>query len=116
MSSSFVLFLIFLKILVCLGEKPVIQDLFVSSKLVEGKRSHLTCQLNSGKQPITWSWYHADELVKSSDKIAVLSGDDSSQLTIKEMSLADSGQYVCKVENAYGSDTRRVDLKLNGKF
>ena len=32
------------------------------------------------------------------------------------MGLADSGPYVCKVENAFGSDSRRVDLNPNGKL
>lgn len=101
---------------ICYDDKPVIHDLLIPSKLVEGKKFYLTCHLNSGKQPISFAWYHSDELVKPSDNIAISSNDESSQLTIKEMRLADSGQYVCKVENAYGSDSRRVDLKLNGRI
>ena len=116
MSAYLVLLLAFLRFVGCLGEKPVIQDLLVSSRLVEGKKFYLTCQLNSGKQPVSFTWYHSDELVKPNDNIAILTNEESSQFTIKEMSLADSGPYVCKVENAYGSDSRRVDLKLNGKL
>lgn len=109
-------FLVFLNSISCSEDKPVIQDLLVSSKLVEGKKFYLTCQLNSGKQPISFTWYHADELVRPNDRIAIITNEESSQLTIKEMSLTDSGQYVCKVENAYGLDSKRVDLKLKGKF
>lgn len=110
-------FLIFLAEFVAgYDEKPLIHDLLVPSKLVEGKKFYLTCHLNSGKQPISFAWYHADELVRPSDNIAVVSAEESSQLIIKEMRLQDSGQYVCRVENAYGSDSRSVDLKLNGRF
>ena len=116
MNTSFALFLVLLELAVCFAEKPVIQDLFVSSKLLEGKKFHLTCHLYSGKQPVTWTWYHSDELVKPIDNIAIVNSEESSQLTIKEMGLTDSGRYVCQVENAYGSDSKQVDLKLNGKF
>ena len=115
MSAQLILILIFLKIVACLGEKPEIQHLMVPDKLFEGKKFHLTCQLNSGKQPI-FTWYHSDELIGPSDRIAILSGDESSQLTIKEIGLADSGPYVCKAENAFGSDSRRVELRPNGKL
>lgn len=113
----FLVFLNFLNLVSCSDDdKPVIQDLLVSSKLVEGKKFHLTCNLNSGKQPVSFTWYHLDELVRPNDKKAITNAEEGSQLTIKEMSLADSGKYVCQVENAYGSDSRSVDLKLNGKF
>lgn len=98
----------------CQDDKPLIHDLLVPSKLVEGQKFYLNCHLNNGKQPITFAWYHSGELVKPSDNVAILNGEESSQLTIKKMHLADSGQYVCQVENAYGSDSKSVDLKLNG--
>ena len=113
---NLVLLFLFFKSASCLVERPLIYELLVPPKLVEGKKFLLTCHLNSGKQPISFTWYHSDELVKPNDNIAILNTEESSQLIIKEMSFADSGQYVCKVENAYGSDSRRVELKLNGKF
>ena len=116
MSASLVLLFAFLRFVVCLDEKPVIYDLHGSDKLFEGKKFFLTCQLNSGKQPVSFTWYHSDEPVKPSENIAIHTNEDSSQLVIKEMGLADSGKYVCQVENAYGSDSRSVDLKLNGKL
>ena len=65
---------------------------------------------------VSFVWYHSDEPVKPSDNVVIVNSDESLQLTIKEMHLADSGPYVCKVENAHGSDSSRVDLKLNGRF
>lgn len=111
-----ILLLIFIKPASCLDERPVIYDLLVPAKLVEGKKFLLACHLNSGKQPISFTWFHSDELVKPSGNVAVVNAEESSQLTIKEMNLADSGQYTCRVENAYGSDSRSVELKLNGNF
>ena len=107
--------LFFLEMIACLAEKPVIQDLVVPDRLFEGKKLFLACYLNSGKRPV-FTWYHSDEPVKPSDNVVIVNSDESSQLVIKEMRLADSGPYVCKVENAHGSDSRRVDLKLNGRF
>ena len=109
-------FLLFLGPASCLEERPAIYDLLVPSKLVEGRKFLLACHLNSGKQPVAFTWFHSDKLVRPGGNIAIVNTEESSQLTIKAMGLADSGPYVCKVENAYGSDSRRVDLKLNGKL
>ena len=111
-------FLFFLLIFIgpasTLDERPLIYDLVVPAKLVEGKKFLIACHLNSGKQPISFTWFHSNEPVKPSDNVVVVNTEESSQLTIKEMRLADSGQYVCRSENAYGSDSRSVELKLNG--
>ena len=116
MWSYFAAFFLLIEIAICRSDKPIIHDLLVPSKLVEGEKFYLSCHLNSGKQPVSFVWYHSDEPVKPSDNVVIVNNDESSQLTIKEMHLADSGPYVCKVENAHGSDSRRVDLKLNGRF
>lgn len=118
MDLSVFLFLVFLLNSVSCSDsdRPMIADLLMSSRLVEGKKFSLTCQLNSGKQPISWTWFHSNEVVRPNDKIAILTNEESSQLIIKEMSLEDAGRYTCQLENAYGSDSKQVDLKLNGKF
>lgn len=118
MNLPILIILISLKLYICVGEGPIIQDLLVSSRLVEGKRFYLTCQLSesSSRSPISFSWFHAGQLIKPNENVAIVNTDESSQLIIKEMNLNHSGNYVCKVENDQGSDSRQVDLKLNGEF
>lgn len=74
-----------------LDERPLIYDLLVPAKLVEGKKFLISCHLNSGKQPISFTWFHSNEPVKPSDNVVMVNAEESSQLTIKEMNLADSG-------------------------
>lgn len=84
---------------------------------MEGKKFYLTCHLNSGKQPISFAWYHSDELVKPSENVAVLSTEESSQLITKEMRLQDAGQYVCahKAENSVSKIEKVFVVKHYGK-
>ena len=112
-------FLISIKLIVCAAEtndRPIIQDLLVSSKLIEGKKFYLTCQLNSGKLPLYFHWFHFNELIKLNENVAIENSKESSQLIIKEMNFNNSGEYTCKVENSFGLDSKKVHLKLNSKF
>lgn len=112
----FILLFNFLRPLIGLEDDiPEIQDLLVSSKLIEGKKFFLTCQV-SGKLPITFNWYHSGELVNPSPNLEIVNNKESSQLTIKEMNSDFNGEWICKVENIYGSDTKKIDVKLNGKL
>lgn len=112
------IFFYFLEPTVCLSDdRPIIQDLLVSSRLVEGKKVYLTCQLaDTGKLPVNFRWTHSGSLITPNDNVAIINSDESSQLIIKEMNLNSSGNYECKVENSYGFDSRQVDVKLNGRF
>ena len=81
-------FLISIKLIACAAEtdeRPIIQDLLVSSKLIEGKKFYLTCQLNSGKLPVYFHWFHFNELIKSNENVIITNNEESSILAIKEM-------------------------------
>lgn len=98
------------------NDKPEIGDLLISSKLLEGKRFYLICQLNSGNLPISFSWFHFNQLIRSNFSHEIVDSKENSQLIIKEMSLDNNGEYSCKAENSFGSDIKKVDVKLNGMF
>lgn len=95
-------------------EKSTIEDLFTSSKLVEGKKFSITCQVNSGK--VAYEWFLNGKKIVENENVIINDLDDKSLLNIKKMSLDYSGEYTCKIENNYGQqDSKSISVKLNGK-
>lgn len=94
------------------NEKPIIEDLFISSKLVENKKYSITCQVSSG----TVEWLLNGQKVISDNNISIGQLDDSSILTIKSMSSSYNGEFSCLVKNKFGIDKKSVLVKLNGKY
>ncbi|XP_066573568.1 platelet endothelial cell adhesion molecule [Amia ocellicauda] len=61
----------------------------------EGQLMVLRCQVDSGSEPITWTWYQLEE--KGSARKAIISQEQELRLTVP----AQSGQYACKAQNEY---------------
>ena len=95
--------------------KPIIQDLFVSSKLIEGKKLFLSCQISSGLLPLQFEWYFDQEKLLQNDNVYISNQEETSLLNIRSMKTENSGKYTCQVSNSFGSDSKEVNLQLNGK-
>ena len=97
-------------------EKPIIEDLFTSSKLVENKKFSITCQANKG--PVQFEWLLNNQpIVLDGNKVFTLNNDESSMLNIKQMNLDHAGEYTCKIKNSGNQeDSRTISVKLNGKL
>ena len=50
MWSYFAAFFLLIEVAICHRDKPIIHDLLVPSKLVEGEKFYLSCHLKTGKQ------------------------------------------------------------------
>ena len=95
--------------------KPIIQDLFTSSKIIEDKSLFLSCQV-TGKQPMQFEWFKNDKKIEQNDNIFINNLDAVSILNIKSMSFENVGSFTCRVLNSFGFDSKTVNLKLNGKL
>lgn len=98
-------------------EKLSIEDLFTSSKLIEGKKFTITCQVLSSLDDLNFEWYLNGKKLSQNENLLISSFEkDNSVLSIKSMSFNYSGEYTCKVENSLKQqDTRSIHLNLNGK-
>ena len=95
-------------------EKPIIEDLFTSSKLVENKKFSITCQVSNSLAEI--EWFLNGQKVLPNENIVFNNFEDHSILIIKSVGIEHSGDYSCKVKNRFGEDSRSISVKLNGKF
>lgn len=102
--------------------KPIIQDLFASSKIVENESLFLSCQVGGGGR-VHFKWFFESQELKTKkeidpndDNISVTNLDAVSILNIRSMTTDASGYYTCEVTNSFGSDSKTVNLKLNSKL
>lgn len=96
-------------------EKPIIEDLFTSSKSIENKKFSITCQPNSGH--VDFEWHFNGRKITPNDNIAINQVEESSILNIRSMNLDHAGEYTCKIKNSVNQeDSRTISVKLNGKL
>lgn len=96
------------------NEKPIIEDLFTSSKLIEGKKYSINCQVSTGTFQL--DWLLNGQKVIPNENILINNQEDSSMLTIKSMNSDYNGEYICLVKNNFGTDKKSVQVKLNCKY
>lgn len=97
------------------NEKPIIQDLFISSKIIENKKLFLTCQLATGKTPM-FEWLFNNQKIQPDDNLFINNLEEMSVLNIRSMKIDLAGEYLCKASNSYGSDSKKINLTLNSKY
>lgn len=97
------------------NEKPIIEELFTPSKLIENKKFSITCQPNSGH--VDFEWHFNGRKITPNDNIAINQVEESSILNIRSMNLDHAGEYTCKIKNSVNQeDSRTISVKLNGKL
>jgi uncharacterized protein (TIGR02145 family)/uncharacterized repeat protein (TIGR02543 family) len=84
------------------GYKPAFTDTADSTiRFVPGNSRELPVEF-SGLEPLTIQWYHSD---------SALDDNDTSILTLNDLSTADTGSYYCIASNAFGmAQSRRFIL------
>lgn len=112
-----IILILILKESACLeNSRPIIQDLLSSSKVIENESLFLSCQVKSGSnQPVQFKWDLNNREIKKDENIFIDNLSSISILNIKSMTLDLAGKFRCMVSNDYGSDSRTINLNLNGK-
>ena len=102
---------------------PSIHPFTVPSGLQRGHRLSLTCSVFKGNTPLKISWARNDTSQQSQspslpapDLSPVQIDDFTSMLTISDLDLAHNGAYTCLAENAAGSASHTVHLRVNGNL
>ncbi|CAG7821710.1 unnamed protein product [Allacma fusca] len=77
----------------------------------------LKCEV-TGDEPLRISWFAKGiRLVDNVEtRYSLLVGNKTSELTIKDVSSEDSGDFECVATNAYGQDQIWISLLVQGKF
>lgn len=109
-------FVYFLFILVESNERPSLQQFLLPQNLKENQILKLNCELVEGKLPVVYKWFFNKKMIENNSKKKIISKDDSSKLTIYNLTFDDIGEYECKAENSYGDTFSKVSVFLNSKF
>lgn len=79
-----------------------------------GATATLSCTF-VGKPTNQVVWYRKGKRVEPSDNIRIRSTDNGSELTIKGVNAAHTGQYTVSIRNPYGEDFASATLAVPGE-
>ncbi|XP_049521428.1 Down syndrome cell adhesion molecule-like protein Dscam2 [Dermacentor silvarum] len=94
---------------------PVIDSQMLPDVLTanEGMNVKMLCSVVQGDPPITLRWTRGGRAVARSASVSLQSLEDSSVLTMKGVSMRDSGNYTCEASNRALAVNRTVSLVVN---
>ncbi|KAH9373777.1 hypothetical protein HPB48_007501 [Haemaphysalis longicornis] len=95
---------------------PVIDSQMLPDVLTanEGMNVKMLCSVVQGDPPIALRWTRAGRAVVRGASVSLQSLEDSSVLTLKGVSMRDSGNYTCEASNRALTVNRTVSLVVNG--
>ena len=93
---------------------------FQSIKAQKGDAIEMSC-VSHGEMPIKITWTKDSKSLTTLmmqqifEEHQALSSEYISKFLIRSSSRSDSGLYLCKASNLYGTDERRIELIIQGK-
>lgn len=79
-----------------------------------GRTVRFTCGLSAGEN-VQFTWTHNNNVIsKNSEKYEIISGADSSVLTVRKSTASDSGLYTCIAKNRLSEDRAGATLRVEG--
>lgn len=81
-----------------------------------GRTIRFMCGLAAGED-VTFSWTHNNNVIpKNSKKFDIISGEESTVLSVRKIAASDSGVYTCIAKNRLSEDRVSASLIVEGKF
>ncbi|CAN7998394.1 unnamed protein product, partial [Ixodes hexagonus] len=94
---------------------PVIDSQMLPDMLTsnQGMNVKMLCSVVQGDPPVSLRWLHGDHVLSRSSSVSLQSLEDSSVLTLKGVSMRESGNYTCEASNRALTVNRTVTLVVN---
>lgn len=97
---------------------PRLQPFTFGDHVNVGQRVSVYCSLLQGTSPVKLSWSHQGQPISSTltvHRVRVHNPtEDSSILTLNEVTLEDAGNYACIAENSFGKHQQESRLNVKG--
>ena len=101
-----------------LNEKPFLQELSIPKTLAENQTIRLLCAIVQGEFiDIDFQWFLNDQKLVPNSRLKIMNREDSSELTIRSLSIDDLGELKCTATNKYGQENNQKGLlNFNSKY
>ena len=90
--------------------KPLIAYASPSVETLQGRDVTLMCVVLLGNPPPTITWYKMGERLTNHDDVA----NGNGQLALRDVGVADEGEYTCVASNAGGNATQTTHVDVHG--
>ncbi|GFS81160.1 titin [Trichonephila clavipes] len=97
-------------------QSPVLNPMFIPPNLAIGDMTELSCTVKRGNLPITFTWFHNNQMLSNLHKYKITSSKIGSQFLIEKITASDIGNYTCKASNAFGEDSKTESVIIEGEM
>ena len=96
----------------CSKAEPRVTRFEFPSDAKRNDRISVVCTTKVGSPPFQFEWLRNGSPIAREDKISIVSTEDGSMLTFKQLRPEDAANYTCIIRNTEGMDAFTARLKM----